>query len=222
MYGITETTVHVTYRPIKAADVESAQGSIIGMPIPDLQLYVQDPNLQPVPIGVAGELYVAGAGLARGYLNQPKLTEECFIPNPFSNLPDSRLYKTGDLVRYHPNRDLEYLGRADQQVQIRGFRVEPGEIETLLAGHEAVRQSVVVVQEDQPADMRLVAYFVPESTDRVSISELRNYLLNKLPTYMIRRDGCAAPDVQREGGPALLAATTGRATGSRGLYSSEK
>jgi len=185
MYGITETTVHVTYRPIAAEDVQSGRGSVIGVPIPDLQVYVLDRYLHPVPIGVAGELYVGGAGLARGYLNRPELTEERFILNPFSNMPGARLYKTGDVARYLLNRDLEYLGRADQQVQIRGFRVEPGEIEAVLTEHNAVGQTVVIVREDQAGDQRLVAYFVSASHDAVTVIELRKHLRTKLPEYMI-------------------------------------
>lgn len=185
MYGITETTVHVTYRPITHEDVESGQGSVIGEPIPDLQLYVLDRKLQPVPIGVAGELYVGGAGLGRGYLNRPELTMERFITDPFTKRPGARLYKTGDVARFLPNRDLEYLGRADQQVQIRGFRVELGEIESVLAENETISQVVVVVREEQPADQRLVAYFVTAPDFTVDIPELRKHLRAKVPEYMI-------------------------------------
>jgi amino acid adenylation domain-containing protein/non-ribosomal peptide synthase protein (TIGR01720 family) len=172
MYGITETTVHVTYRPLAEADLHLSTGSSIGSPIPDLSAYVLDRHLQLVPVGVPGELYVGGAGLARGYLNRPDLTAERFIPHPFSPEPGARLYKTGDLVRYRPNGDLEYLGRIDQQVKIRGYRIELGEIEAILQQHPAVREAVVVVHEDgaqslaQPAPgqeedhshKRLVAY----------------------------------------------------------------
>lgn len=185
MYGITETTVHVTYRPITNEDVESGQGSVIGEPIPDLQLYVLDGNLRPVPIGVAGELYVGGAGLGRGYLNRPELTMERFITDPFTKMPGARLYKTGDVARFLPNRDLEYLGRADQQVQIRGFRVELGEIESVLAENEAISQVVVIVREEQPVDQRLVAYFVPAPDRAVDIPELRKHLRARVPEYMI-------------------------------------
>jgi amino acid adenylation domain-containing protein len=185
MYGITETTVHVTYRPLTFEDVESGQGSVIGEPIPDLQLYVLDGNLVPVPVGVAGELYVGGGGLGRGYLNRPELTMERFIPDPFSKKPGARLYKSGDVARFLPNRDLEYLGRADQQVQIRGFRVELGEIESVLAEHETIGQVVVVVREDRPGDQRLVAYFVPALGHGVNIPDLRKHLRARLPEYMI-------------------------------------
>ncbi|MCK4785651.1 MAG: non-ribosomal peptide synthetase, partial [Desulfobacteraceae bacterium] len=185
MLGITESTVHVTYRPLTLQDVQNQQGSVIGFPISDLQVYVLDRHMQPVPIGVPGELYVGGAGLARGYLNRPELTKERFIPNPFSDAVNARLYRTGDLVRYLPNRDLEYLGRIDQQVQIRGFRVELGEIESVLTEHKAVVQAAVVVREDQPEDKRLVAYFVPAPKHTLSITELRKNLRKKLPEFMI-------------------------------------
>jgi len=185
MYGITETTVHVTYRPLTYEDVESGQGSVIGEPIPDLQLYVLDRNLVPVPVGVAGELYVGGAGLGRGYLNSPELTMERFIPNQFSKKLGARLYKTGDVARFLPNRDLEYLGRADDQVKIRGFRVELGEIESVLAGHESISQVVVVMRKDRPGDQRLVAYFVPAPGHASNVPELRKHLRSRLPEYMI-------------------------------------
>jgi amino acid adenylation domain-containing protein/FkbH-like protein len=160
MYGITETTVHVTYRPLSVND--TAGGSVIGHPIPDLQLYLLDQHRQPVPIGVPGEMYVGGAGVARGYLNRPDLTNERFIADPFNPKPGARLYKTGDLARYLPNGDVEYLGRIDHQVKIRGFRIELGEIESVLAEHAAVRQSVVLVREDEPGNKQLVAYIVPD------------------------------------------------------------
>ncbi len=159
MYGITETTVHVTYRPIAIADLEEGLGSVIGRPIPDLQLYLLDKYQQPVPIGVTGEMYIGGAGVARGYLNRPELTNQKFIPNPFSKKLNARLYRSGDLARYLPNGDIEYLGRIDQQVKIRGFRIELGEIETVLSQHPDVQEAVVVVQEDT-GDKRLVTYVV--------------------------------------------------------------
>ena len=113
MYGITETTVHVTYRPIRREDLESGQGSVIGEPIPDLQIYILDSNGQPVPIGVPGEMYVGGAGVARGYLNRAELTAQRFIPDPFRSTPEAKLYRTGDLARRLENGDIEYLGRID-------------------------------------------------------------------------------------------------------------
>lgn len=129
MYGITETTVHVTYRPITMADLQVNSGSVIGRPIPDLQVYILDQYQQLVPIGVSGEMYIGGGGLAPGYLNRPDLTTAKFIPHPFSNQPDARLYKSGDLARYLPNGDIEYLGRIDHQVKIRGFRIELGKLQ---------------------------------------------------------------------------------------------
>ncbi len=133
MYGITETTVHVTYRPLATSDVRSA--SVIGTPIPDLQIYILDAHGQPVPVGVPGEMYVGGAGLARGYLRRPELTAERFVPDNVTGQSGARLYRTGDLARFLPGRDIEYLGRIDHQVKIRGFRIELGEIESVLCQH---------------------------------------------------------------------------------------
>ena len=178
MYGITETTVHVTYRPLTSADLKS--GSVIGNAIDDLQLYVLDQHLQPVPTGVSGEICVGGAGLARGYLNRPELTAERFVPNPFK--PSERLYRSGDLARLLANGDLEYLGRIDQQVKIRGFRIELGEIESTLAQHSGVKECVVVALADSD-ERRLAAYLVAHK--ETSIAEVRSYLKERLPDYMI-------------------------------------
>ncbi|WP_373540196.1 amino acid adenylation domain-containing protein [Chamaesiphon sp.] len=183
MYGITETTVHVTCRPIGIADLE--RGSTIGRPIPDLELYILDPELQQVKIGVEGEMYVGGAGVARGYLNRPELTAERFIPHPFRMASGDVLYKTGDLARYLPNGDIEYLGRIDNQVKIRGFRIELGEIESTLARQPQVQAAVVVVTEDEPGDLRLVAYLVPASETPIAIGDLRAKLREQLPDYMV-------------------------------------
>ena len=182
MYGITETTVHVTYRPLSNDDVNS--GSVIGVPIPDLQVYILDEQKQPVPIGVAGEMYVGGAGLAKGYLRRPELTAERFIPDHLTGRPGGRLYKTGDLARYLPGRDLEYLGRIDHQVKIRGFRIELGEIESVLCQHPAVREAVVVAREDVPGVKTLAAYVVT-SSPAPELSSLRDHLKKKLPDYML-------------------------------------
>lgn len=182
MYGITETTVHVTYHPLTVADLTQAQASVIGCPIPDLEVYVLDQHQQLLPIGVAGEMYVGGAGLARGYLNRPELTAQRFISHPLA--PETRLYRSGDLARYLPNGELEYLGRIDNQVKIRGFRIELGEIETTLCQHPKVRETVVLPWEDAPNNKRLVAYIVPLEPAPTT-RELQNWLKDKLPEYMI-------------------------------------
>ncbi|MDY6994693.1 MAG: amino acid adenylation domain-containing protein, partial [Pseudomonadota bacterium] len=158
VYGPTETTVWSTAYPITAAMNHEAVSVPIGKPIANTQVYVLDPQLQPVPIGVAGELYIGGDGVARGYLNRLQLTEEKFITAPFE--ASKQLYKTGDLVRYLPRGDLEFLGRLDHQVKIRGFRIELGEIEALLVQVPEVREAVVIVREDEPGHQRLVAYVV--------------------------------------------------------------
>src|SRR5262249_10127491 len=147
MYGITETTVHVTYRPVTRADVAAGRGSMIGQPIPDLELKILDEHMQPVPIGVPGELYVGGAGVAPGYLRRPELNAARFIPDPFEPTAGKgrRLYRSGDLVRPLPDGDIEYLGRIDHQVQLRGFRVELGEIEAALTSHPDVAEAVALV-----------------------------------------------------------------------------
>ncbi len=185
MYGITETTVHVTYRPLRLLDLETAPGSVIGIQIPDLQVYILNEHLEPVPVGVPGELYVGGAGVARGYLNRPDLTAQKFIANPFSDKPGDRLYRTGDLGRYLRDGDIEYLGRIDHQVKIRGFRIELGEIESVLAKHPAVREAFVMVREDEPDKKRLVAYLVLQPDAKPTVSELRNAMKEKVPDYMV-------------------------------------
>jgi amino acid adenylation domain-containing protein len=183
MYGITETTVHVTYRPLAAADLRTARGSMIGSAIPDLHLSILDQRLRPVPIGVPGEMYVGGPGLARGYLNHPALTAERFVPDPFSSSA-LRLYKTGDLARYLPDGDIEYLGRIDHQVKIRGFRIELGEIQATLSQHPTVQEAVVLAREDTPGERYLVAYVVPNQEQALSTHDLRRFLQEKLPDYM--------------------------------------
>ena len=180
MYGITETTVHVTYRPLRASDLQA--GSVIGIPIPDLRIHILDSALRPVPIGVPGELFVGGAGVARGYLRRPELTAERFIASPFAD--GDRLYRTGDLARWLPGRDIEYLGRIDQQVKIRGFRIELGEIESLLSQHPAIREASVVARAEPGGEKRLVAYFVPRG-ETPSTHELRAHLKTRLPDYML-------------------------------------
>jgi amino acid adenylation domain-containing protein len=162
MYGITETTVHVTYRPLSQQEIEEERSSVIGRAIPDLRTYLLDRHRQPVPIGVAGEIYVGGAGVARGYLHRPELTAERFLPDPFSPEPQARMYKTGDLGRWRSDGTLEYLGRNDHQVKIRGYRIELGEIEAQLARHPQVKEALVIAREDEPGEKRLVAYVVGE------------------------------------------------------------
>ncbi len=184
MYGITETTVHSTYRVIRQADLTSGVGSVIGVPIPDLQIYLVDEDLRPVPSGVPGEICVGGAGVARGYLKRPELTQKRFLPDPFASQPGARMYRSGDLAQINAKGELEYLGRMDHQVKIRGFRVELGEIESALNGHPAIRESVVIAQDSGTGDKRLVAYFVPRAT-APNITEMREYLGKKLPDYMV-------------------------------------
>jgi acyl-coenzyme A synthetase/AMP-(fatty) acid ligase/acyl carrier protein len=187
MYGITETTVHVTYRPIKEADLDGS-GSLIGAPLPDLQVYLLDQKMQPVPIGVPGEIFVGGAGLSQGYLNRPDLSAERFVPNLFNAQAGERLYRSGDLARYLSNGELEYLGRRDHQVKMRGFRIELGEIEASLNEYPGVRQAVVLLRQDweetsSQKSSQLVAYLVAET--ELPIEKLRNYLKVRLPEYML-------------------------------------
>ncbi|WP_071189195.1 non-ribosomal peptide synthetase [Trichormus sp. NMC-1] len=201
LYGPTETTIWSTIQQIH----DSQKTVSIGRPLANTQIYILDKSLQPLPVGVPGELYIGGAGLARGYFKQPELTQEKFISNPF--IPETLLYKTGDLARYLANGEIEYLGRIDYQVKIRGFRIELGEIEAVLESHSAVHQCVVIAREDVPGNQRLVAYLVAEpnpltpfpsreggtlkplsSQERGlerGLSELRQYLQQKLPEYMI-------------------------------------
>ncbi|HVR95768.1 MAG TPA: amino acid adenylation domain-containing protein, partial [Thermoanaerobaculia bacterium] len=184
MYGITEITVHGTYRPVNRLDA----GSPIGVPIPDLRIHLLDWHLQPVPALAPGEICVGGAGLARGYLGRPDLTAEHFVPDPFAGLrgeTGARLYRSGDLARYRPDGDVEYLGRIDQQVKIRGFRIEPGEVEAALALHPKVGESAVVAREDRPGDRRLVAYVTPRNGLAPATDELRAFLRERLPDYMV-------------------------------------
>jgi acyl-coenzyme A synthetase/AMP-(fatty) acid ligase/acyl carrier protein len=180
-YGPTECTVCTTM--IECTDSKVAPP--IGRPLPNTQVYILDAQKQLVPIGVPGELYIGGVGVTRGYLNRPELTADRFIPNPFSNDSGSRLYKTGDLVRYLRDGNIEYLGRIDHQVKIRGFRIELGEIEAVLRQHRAVEDAVVIGQEYDLHDKRLVAYVVPSQEQVLSTSELRHYLKQKLPDHMV-------------------------------------
>jgi amino acid adenylation domain-containing protein len=202
MYGITETTVHVTYRELFAAEVDRLPGSVIGRPLGDLATYVLDWRGELSPLGVVGELYVGGEGLARGYLGRPGLTAERFVPHPFAAAGGARLYRTGDLGRYLASGELEYLGRMDTQVKIRGFRIEMGEVEAALAAHPDVQAAAVLVREDRPGDRRLVAYVVPRhgapdadgaagasaaigAAAGLDAAALRRYLMQRLPEPML-------------------------------------
>ncbi|MCC5632722.1 amino acid adenylation domain-containing protein [Nostoc sphaeroides CHAB 2801] len=183
-YGPTETVVGCCIYQVP--QTHNYSGSIpIGYPIANTQLYVLDQYLQPVPKGVVGELYIGGAGLARGYLNQPELTAQKFIPHPFSDEPEARLYKTGDQVRFCVDGTLEFLGRLDDQVKLRGFRIELGEIESLLCLHPTVKDALVMVREDVIGDQRLVVYLVVQPDSSLLVDDLRSFLQEKLPDYMI-------------------------------------
>jgi amino acid adenylation domain-containing protein len=182
MYGITETTVHVTYRPITRDDLTPQTGSVIGRAIPDLQVYLLDDELRST---TDGEIYVGGAGLARGYLNRPDLTAERFRPDPFGHGRGGRLYRTGDLARRTHDGDLEYRGRTDDQLKVRGFRIEPSEVTAALARHPEVRESVVVAREDARGEKRLVGYCVCNGNARLTSGNLHEFLKDKLPAHMV-------------------------------------
>jgi amino acid adenylation domain-containing protein len=181
MYGPTETTIWST-----VCQVGKAEGIMpIGRAIANTQVYILDEARQPTPLGVAGELYIGGDGVAHGYLNRPELTAEKFVHDPFVGEVGARMYRTGDLVRYRADGNLDFLGRVDFQVKIRGFRIELGEIEALLDEHPSVHQAVVIAREDTPGDLRLVAYLAVARTEAPAASELRSYLKEKLPDYMV-------------------------------------
>jgi amino acid adenylation domain-containing protein len=180
MYGPTETTIWSTI-----ARIEDQGGPLtIGRPIGNTTIYILDADLQPVPIGLPGELYIGGDGLARGYRGRPDLTEERFVAHPFDETPDARIYRTGDLARYRGDGRIEYLGRIDDQVKVRGYRIELGEIENVLNRHAAVARSVAVARADDRGERELVAYYIPKGTP-VSSNTLRRYLRQSLPDYMV-------------------------------------
>ena len=225
MYGITETTVHVTLRPLGLADLDG-RGSAIGAPLDDLDLYLLDPAMQPVPVGVEGVLYVGGAGLTQGYLARPALTAQRFVPDPFSTQPGMRLYRTGDVARRTGDGELEYIGRIDHQVKIRGYRVELGEVEFHLARHPAVAEALVVGALDSQGDTALAAYVVGRARSAIDIAALRAWLQERMSDYMvpaafvtldafpltingkIDRRALPSPDLELRGGQEYVAPTT--------------
>ncbi len=184
LYGMSEATADVTWADL-SENVAEGKGVTIGRPISNTKIYVLNKNMEPAPIGVGGEVFVGGAGLARGYLNRPNLTAERFIPDRFSDEAGARLYRTGDLARWIGDGNIEYLGRVDAQVKIRGIRIEPGEIELALTDHDAVKQAVVVVRQGENGDQRLVAYVVARDGKQLRASEVKKHLRGTLPGYMV-------------------------------------
>lgn len=184
IYGPTEASIYAAWFSCSENELVSSN-TPIGRPVANTQLYIVDRQMNPVPVGVPGELCIAGKGLARGYLNRPELTAEKFVDNPFT--PGTKLYKTGDVTRWLPDGTIEYLGRIDHQVKIRGFRIELGEIESQLMAHPQI-QSVVVLVKEEGDHKRLVAYYVPKAGpnhERLEPSKLRDYLRRNLPEYML-------------------------------------
>ncbi|MBW4417620.1 MAG: amino acid adenylation domain-containing protein [Myxacorys californica WJT36-NPBG1] len=185
-YGPTEATIGVLTYEVKLDQPTHISKTVpLGRPLANTQIYILDAELQPVPVGAVGELYIGGNSLARGYLNQPKLTAEKFIPHPFMSGTEARLYRTGDLARYLPDGNIEFLGRIDHQVKIRGFRIELGEIEAVLKQHSIVKEAVVAVKEDTSGELRLVAYVLPHEQEMLDKCELHRWLSEKLPEYMM-------------------------------------
>jgi amino acid adenylation domain-containing protein len=187
-YGVAEATIDSSYFEGATGDLPAERLVPLGRPFANTQMYVLDRHMQPLPVGVAGELYLGGEGLARCYLNRPGLTAQKFVPHPFTTVPGARLYRTGDRARWLAEGKLEFLGRADHQIKIRGFRIEPGEIETVLTRHSAVQQALVIAREADSRDKQLAAYVVPremsESPERLA-TELRQHLGQRLPDYMV-------------------------------------
>jgi len=181
MYGPTETAIWSAVHEVK----EVGAVTPIGRPIANTRIYVLDPRLQPLPVNVAGQIYIGGAGVSRGYFGLPAMTAEKIIPDAFAGEPGARMYSTGDLGRFLPDGSVEFLGRIDHQVKVRGFRIELEEIEAVLGEHESVREAVVVTREDSPGDVRIVAYVVAKKLAAISAGELRNIAKVKLPEYMV-------------------------------------
>jgi acyl-coenzyme A synthetase/AMP-(fatty) acid ligase/acyl carrier protein len=182
MYGITETTVHVTYKEITADEIRTNK-SIIGDPIPTLSCYVLDQDLKPVTVGVVGELCVGGAGVARGYHNRPELTADKFVANPFK--ANEKIYRSGDFARILPNGEIEYIGRKDEQVKIRGHRIEIGEIEAALLKLPEIEDSVVLATKNEQEEYELSAYVISDNPDSFSIADMREKLKVQIPAYMV-------------------------------------
>ena len=180
-YGPTETTVWSAFHHFRSVE----EPVVLGRPLANTQIYILDKELQPVPVGVLGEIHIGGDGVTCGYLNLPELTAEKFIADPFASESNARMYKTGDLGRFLPDGRIEFMGRIDNQVKIRGFRIELGEIETVLARHTAVQDCVVIAREDVSGDKRLVGYVVPAAGQKVNAAELRDWVKERLPEYMV-------------------------------------
>jgi len=180
MYGPTETTIWSACARLE----ESSGPVVIGAPIAETQIHVLDENLHPTATGASGEVYIGGAGVARGYFNRPELTRQRFVPDPFGEA-GARLYRTGDIGRVLPSGEIEYLGRVDHQVKIRGHRIELGEMESLIRSYEGIMDGVVVAREEVAGEKQLVAYIVPDGLEQFDVTRLRNYLRKQLPEYML-------------------------------------
>ncbi len=205
VYGPTETTVWSMMGEVSKGSTPIS----IGQPIANMQVYVLDRYQQPVPVGVIGELYIAGEGLARGYLNSEALTKQKFIPHPFDAVPGARIYQSGDLARYLPDGSIEMLGRADDQVKVQGHRVELGEITAVMLQHPQVTDGIVLTRSDSAGNLQLVAYLVAAGDDAPGTAELRRFLGNKLPAYMIpgifRKHAFFTADIEWKNKPQCIA-----------------